>query len=455
MSVLAAVLMAPNLPRIQEAFAGTPGVEALAPMVVTVPALMVGLTALIAGRVVDRVGRKRLLVGALVLYAVAGTAPLWLPTLPLIVASRVLVGLCEAVIMTACTTLLADYFHGAQRVRYFGYQVMTTTIAATVLFGLGGALGASSWRVPFGLYAVGLVLAVLCAVFLFNTTHVPEGDEALPPVRWSLLLAPVAVSFLGGLVFYVLIVQLSYRLVEVGVTSPPMIGLVSAIASVGTAAGSFTFTRIAGRGHAFTVPLAFVLSGLGLLGMGLAPSVALLVPAAVVTGFGNGLLLPSLLTWTLTPLTHGQHGRGTGLWTSASFLGNFVCPILVLVLAGAFGGLGVAIVAVGVLSLVVGVAVRLGRGSRRPHRGRGGRGAWRRPLRQAGRHTVGRLGSSAGPLGPAAQPENTDQQISSRRAWSSRTSCRTCGGSWSRCQSRSARAASGSCGSAARIALMA
>ncbi len=108
LAVLGAVLLAPVLPRIEDAFAGTPGVEALTPIVLTAPALVIGLTATIAGRIVDRLGRKRLLVGALVAYAVVGTAPLWLPSLELIVASRVLVGLTEAAIMSCCTTLLAD-----------------------------------------------------------------------------------------------------------------------------------------------------------------------------------------------------------------------------------------------------------------------------------------------------------------------------------------------------------
>lgn len=363
MSVLAAVLMAPNLPRVQAAFAGTPGVAALTPMIVTVPALMVALTASFAGRLVDRIGRKRLLVGSLVLYAIAGTAPLYLPTLQLVVASRVVVGLCEAAIMTCCTTMLADYFHGRARERYFGYQVMATTLAATVLFGLGGALGAQGWRTPFWLYAVGLVLAVLVAVVLFDPPHLEEGPDVAAGIPWRSLLAPIGVTFLGGLVFYVLIVELSYKLDDIGVTSPATIGLVSAIASVGTAVGSFVFTRVAPRGPGFTVPTAFLISGIGLLGMGLAGSVPLLVPAAVVTGFGNGLLLPSLLTWALTPLTHEQHGIGTGLWTSASFLGNFVCPILVIALTAALGHLGPAIVAIGVLSLVVAVAVRIGRRS--------------------------------------------------------------------------------------------
>ena len=80
----------------------------------------------------------------------------------------------------------------------------------------------------------------------------------------------------------------------------------------------------------------------------------------MLTGLGNGLLLPALLTWALTPLTYEQRGRGTGLWTSASFLGNFASPIVVIALGAAFGGLGPAIAAIGALSLVVGVAVRLG-----------------------------------------------------------------------------------------------
>src|SRR3954452_988020 len=168
LAVLGAVLLAPVLPAIQDAFESTPGVEALAPVVLTAPALVLGLTAPFAGRIVDRLGRKRLLVGALVVYAVVGTAPLYLPSLQLIVASRVLVGLTEAAIMTCCTTLLADYFHGSQRERYFGLQVIFTTVAATVFFGVGGALGGENWRAPFWLYAVSLPLAFLAARYIWQ-----------------------------------------------------------------------------------------------------------------------------------------------------------------------------------------------------------------------------------------------------------------------------------------------
>ena len=172
----------PSCPHIEDAFAGTPGVKALTPIVLTAPALVIGLTAMVAGRIVDRLGRKRLLVGALVVYAVVGTAPLWLPSLQLIVVSRVLVGLAEAAIMTCCTTLLADYFHGSQRDRYFGLQAVFTTIAATIFFGIGGALGAQNWRTPFWLYAVSLPLAVAAARLVWQPAPRPRLPRA--PRSW-------------------------------------------------------------------------------------------------------------------------------------------------------------------------------------------------------------------------------------------------------------------------------
>ena len=58
MPILGAVLLAPVLPTLQRAFADTPGVDALAPLVLTTPALLIGLLAPVAGRVVDAVGRK-------------------------------------------------------------------------------------------------------------------------------------------------------------------------------------------------------------------------------------------------------------------------------------------------------------------------------------------------------------------------------------------------------------
>jgi MFS family permease len=180
----------------------------------------------------------------------------------------------------------------------------------------------------------------------------------LPPLPWRQLAAPIGVTLLGGLVFYVLIVQLSFTLDDIGVESTAAIGAASAMASLGTAIGAFLFGRLAALGPAVTVPLAFGLSGVGIVGMGLPSTLPPVIASAVVTGFGNGLLLPSLLTWALGSLGFEQRGRGTGVWTSALFIGQFVCPLVVLALSGAISGLGSALVVLGGVSIAAAAGVR-------------------------------------------------------------------------------------------------
>ena len=73
MSVLGAVLIAPVLPQIQAEFAAVAGVEVLVPIVLTVPALIIGLMAPFAGAIADRFDRKRLLLVAQVMIAASQT----------------------------------------------------------------------------------------------------------------------------------------------------------------------------------------------------------------------------------------------------------------------------------------------------------------------------------------------------------------------------------------------
>ena len=156
LSVLGAVLIAPVLPQIAQEFADTAGVDVLVPIVLTAPSLVIGLTAPFAGFIADKIDRKRVLLIAMVVYAVVGTAPLYLGSLHSIIISRVLLGVCEAAIMTCCTTLIGDYWSGPRRSKYLGLQTLVASISATVFLALGGALGAAGWRAPFWLYVVPL-----------------------------------------------------------------------------------------------------------------------------------------------------------------------------------------------------------------------------------------------------------------------------------------------------------
>jgi predicted MFS family arabinose efflux permease len=357
MSVLGAVLIAPVLPQMTDDFAGTPGVDVLVPIVLTVPALMIGLIAPFAGVVVDRVDRKRLLVVAMVAYSVFGTAPLYLSSLGTIIGSRVLVGVCEAAIMTCCTTLIADYWSGARRSRYLAVQTLVSALSATVFLGVGGVLGASGWRTPFWLYAVAALLAVPMAKLLWQPMQDRASGARLEPVPWRLLLAPCVVTLVGGVIFYALIVQLSFVLNDNGVTSTATIGGISAIMSIATAAGSVAFAKLAGQTPRTLLPVAFGCSAVGLWIVSGASSATLITVGAVLTGFGTGLTLPTLLTWAVNRLRFAQRGRGTGRWTGTLFIGQFLSPLIIAAVGAGIGGLQPALGVLAGVSALMAVVI--------------------------------------------------------------------------------------------------
>ncbi|WP_159775140.1 MFS transporter [Streptomyces sp. HM190] len=353
--ILGAVLIAPVLPQMRDHFAGTPGVDALVPMALTIPALSLALLAPFAGVVVDRLGRRRLLVVATVLYALFGTAPLWLDSLGAIVASRALVGVVEAAIMTCCTTLIGDHYSGRQRDRYLALQTMCASVSATAFFALGGAAGSAGWRTPFWAYAVSLLLAPAMAAALRG----PRPSEPTTPLEatapassvgtapagatrrafpWRPLAGTCALTVFGALLFYTVQVELSFLLDDMGVTDPGMIGLASAVSSAAVVAGAVTFAK-SGRGPESWLPFVFGLCAAGFAVIWFAPNPVVLTVGAVINCLGGGIMLPSLLTLAMSRLDYADRGRGTGLWTGSFFIGQFVCPLVVLALASAVGGL--------------------------------------------------------------------------------------------------------------------
>ncbi|WP_221583323.1 MFS transporter [Microbacterium sp. G2-8] len=368
MPVLGSVLLTPILPQLSAHFAGEPGADVLVPMIVAIPALMIAIFAPFAGQVVDRVGRKPLLIIAMIAYAIAGTAPAWMEGLTEILVSRVLVGVCEAAIMTVCTALIVDYFHDERRAKYLGLQTVATTLGATVFIALGGALGTGGWHAPFWVYAISVVIAIPMIFALWE----PRRDEsatgvARVPIPWRRIWARLLVTLFAGFTFYVMVIEISYLVVATGVDAADTrtIGVASAVASLSTAIAGFTFSRLGRLKPGALLPLAFALQAVGMVLVWILPGFAGVVIGAVVASFGSGFLLPSLLTWVVATTSFAERGRVTGWWTAAFFLGQFLTPIIVGVLQGALGELTTVVGVVGIGAAIVGGALFLAR--RRQH----------------------------------------------------------------------------------------
>jgi MFS family permease len=363
LAVMGIIVLVPVLPQMMEHFSSVPNREYLLfGGVLTMPALGLTLFSPLMGWAVDWLGRKRVLIAAMIAYAALGVAPIFIDNLFAIIATRVGVGLCEAGIMTASTTLLCDYFTGEEREKWLGAQTAVASLSSIVLVFVGGALGSVyGWRGPFGIYLIGLVFVAMIIRFVWEPVrdalaHPRDSNvERMPSepssFSWVRLTGICAITLLASVMFYMTPTQSGMALASLGATNPLQIGILTAFAILGVPVGTLIF-RLMRRWPITTLLfLEFALMGGGFILMGKATSPGSFVAAAALNQIGCGMILPTLVTWATRDLAFEIRGRGTGLWTGSFFLGQFLCGLVISAIASIAGGLSAAFLSVGIVAL--------------------------------------------------------------------------------------------------------
>lgn len=372
LTIMGAVMIAPALPKMGAEFGPTePAAQWLIPLVVAGPALAIALFAPLAGWLADRIGRKALLIFATVLYALLGVLPATLNNLSDIVLTRLLFGCAEAAVMTCCATLIADYWQGQERMRFINYQVITIGLVGALFFVIGGVLGERSWRLPFYLYLLPLVLVPIMAKVLWE----PERETTQPAQHTldsheRVAYAPLIIGYLlvfGGMLLNLIVpIQAPALLVSMGTTSTTMIGLCAGLGLLSTLIGSVLWPMLRSRlGLNGCNALLLALLALGLWLLSTAQTYNEVLLAVCIHGTGAGLLVPNAMTPVMNALTANTRGRGLGVFTSCLYLGQFISPLVVAAIVSQGHELRSAVAGLAIVSLA-GSAVWLLSCIRRP-----------------------------------------------------------------------------------------
>lgn len=344
LTIMGSVMIAPMLPKITAEFAAIdPKSVELIPLVVAGPALAIALFAPLAGLLADRLGRKSMLLIGSLLYAVFGVMPAFLADLTHILISRLLFGCAEAIIMTCCTTLIADYWQPAERMRYISRQVVTIGIVGALFFVIGGVAGEGSWRTPFFLYLAPIVLLPAIMLLLWEPDRRKEDIDG--PARaqsglWLTVTAAYLLIFTGMVTSFIAAVMTPNVLVAMGVTSTSLIGAAAGLSILSTLGGSIAWPGLRDRiGVAGVNAFLVATMGVGLFILALAASYPMVLLAMLVQGFGAGFLVANASLPLLVKLPPRLRARGVGGFASFLYLGQFASPFIVMALAGPFGGM--------------------------------------------------------------------------------------------------------------------
>ena len=333
LTVMAGATIAPSLPAMRDYFAATPNADYWVRLVLTVPALFIAIGAPFVGTVIDRFGRKPLLAFAVLLYGIAGTSGTVLSDIGMILVGRVLLGLSVAGIMTTATALIADYYIGAARAQFLGFQAGFMGLGGVLFLSLGGFLADVNWRMPFLIYLLALLILPLVVLVLPepNRTEVGQstGIDATEVFPWQIAGLTYLAALLSQIVFYLIPVQMPFYLKQLVNATASQSGLAIALATLFSAASAIAYKQIkAGLSFIGIYAIAFLSMAVGYFVISVSPTYAMVLVGLAIAGTGLGLLMPNMNVCLTSVTPVSLRGRVLGGLTTAFFLGQFVSPIL-------------------------------------------------------------------------------------------------------------------------------
>ena len=359
LTVMSGATIAPSLPAMQEHFNNVGNVELLVRLVLTIPALFIAMGGLFAGQLVDKIGRKPLLIASTLLYGLAGSSGLILNSLGTILVGRALLGLSVAGIMTGVTTLIADYYTGQDRANFMGFQAAFMGLGGVVFLSVGGFIADLNWRSPFAIYLSAWVILIAIALTIYEPKrqgHDRTASVNKPSMPIGVLAMIYGVALFYMVAFYLIPVQLPFYLQRFDNSSASASGLAIAASTLASAIASLRYGFVKERlGFVSIVVTAFGIAAIGYVVIGIAGSYNVVLVGLIIAGLGFGLLMPNLNVWLSSIIPDSLRGRALGGLTTFFFLGQFLSPLISQPVTNIVG-LGRTYVFTGIALLLVAIA---------------------------------------------------------------------------------------------------
>lgn len=255
------------------------------------------------GLMADRFGRRRVLLPCLWLFGAMGIAGALAPTFELLLLARFLQGLGSAGLINLAVVIIGDHWMGNERTKLVGRNASVLTAGLVLSPSLSGAIAElSSWRWSLAIASVGLMVGFLGLQVL--PVHRPGASitvrEQLRATA-KVIREPAILTTLGtGFLLFVVIFGVFLTVFPVHLENefglgPGARGLVLSTPALGSTLVAFNLGRIRNRYSLRTVLVtSSVLISVAAISIGLAPTIGLLIVAAVLYGLGDGMGIPSL-----------------------------------------------------------------------------------------------------------------------------------------------------------------
>lgn len=291
----------------------------------------------IAGRLVDRIGRKIMIVLGLFIFGLSELLFGMGRSVEVLFISRMLGGVSAAFIMPAVTAFIADVTTMAQRPKALGYMSAAISTGFIVGPGIGGFLAEFGTRVPFFVAGVlGFVAALLSLLFLKEPTRAVDDLEAAPSIFGSTKRIFSPLYFIA----FVLIFVLSFGLAafeslfslfvdhKFAFTPTDIAIIITGSGLVGALAQLLLFDWLTKRmGEINVIRYSLVLSAVLTFAMTAVSSYAAILLVTFFVFVGFDLMRPAVTSY-LSKIAGNEQGFVGGMNSMFTSLGNIFGPII-------------------------------------------------------------------------------------------------------------------------------
>jgi predicted MFS family arabinose efflux permease len=301
-----------------------------------------GLFQLVVGPLADRVGKARVLSGALLAYSAATAGCAMAGSLPALTVLRALSGGASAGLIPVCLAYIADATPYASRQITLSRFLMGVVMAQIIAGPIGGVFGEFiTWRGMFLLLAAAAL--TLAVIVISRLRHLAPSSVTAPSLRsYRALLQRgprmlLVLTLVDGIVFTGTVPFIAPYLHERFGLTYAEVGLILACFGLGT----FGYIRMARRLIPRLGEAGLVLGGglFGAAGMGLAAGSQvwpLFILAEILLGLGY-FMLHSVLQARATEMLPDARGTATSGFAFMLFMGQ---ALGALIGAAAIGRLG-------------------------------------------------------------------------------------------------------------------
>jgi len=284
---------------------------AMVQLTLTLYLLAMAFSQLAYGPLSDRYGRRITMLWGLGLYVVGSIAATLAPSLPLLLAGRVVQAAGGIAGMVIARAMVRDLYDRERSAGVIAYITMAMVVAPMLAPTIGGFLDVQfGWRSSFAFVA--MFGAIVLAFAVFRLPETLKDSAALPNVAGMflgyvrLMREPAFVGYafqaaFSTVVFFAFIAASPYIIINIMGLPSSVFGLLFIMVSGGFMAGNFVASQVSRRlGSHRTIAIGIVFSVAGVAVMaalalgGLFTPLALFGPMMVVA-FGNGLSLPSAM----------------------------------------------------------------------------------------------------------------------------------------------------------------